>query len=157
MTDIRETLKDLSAKFVGKTVVLLQDEPTGVGYYGEKGMKADIKAISLDIDEEYFEVAMSFGAHREHNKVCEKAVWYGPNDTLLTATDHGSVEDIVNIGVSADEISAFFELADPNPVYDAWRAEGGTAGYVEWLEAVASKALGITNEQPSKDSEDFSM
>lgn len=147
-----EIARELQSRFVGKTVTLLDDEPTGVGFYGEKGMMANITAIIPMNDDgyEYFEVKMDFASHRQHNIQFERPVWHGAMDKLGTATETGNVENTVSIGLEHDQIVSYIQETQPNPVYEAWQATGDGQSYTDWLEGIARAHLGI-EDQPSVD------
>lgn len=124
--------------YTGLTVELLADEPTGVGFYGEVGMLADVTAItrpdeSDGISAGYFMYRLNFGAHREHNTQHERAIWYKGND-LVTATQAGQVQDTVEIGLTPQEARAFFQVHPLSSAYQAWKDQDGPETYVRWLE-----------------------
>lgn len=150
--EFAQIVADMNAQFQGRTVVLTDDDPTGVGFYGETGMKADVIRISEseEDDMEFFEVALDFGVHRAHNINFEKADWNGKNNTLVTATEGGYVQDKVTIGLDAKDLAGYMKLADPNPVYDAWRLTGDGVPYVAWLEAIAMTALDLQPVEPEE-------
>lgn len=148
--DFNTIVAQKNAAFQGKTVVLTSDDPTGVGFYGEEGMKADVRRISASPDEdmEGFEIVLDFGAHREHNINFEKAEWNGRDaqgrHQLVTATEGGYDRDVVTIGLDEADLEAYMVLADPSPVYDAWKESGTDQPYVTWLENIAFQALDLS-------------
>lgn len=154
-----DKIEELRSIFLGKTVTLLDDEPSGAGFYGEKGMIADVERFVINPEGENDEYAkdyavlrLNFGKYRDHNVTFEQPVWYGLNNALMTATESDNVEDVVDIGMSSSELTSFLEVLD-HPVLEHWqnlREAGETElPYQEWLEEVVSEALGLKKEGPS--------
>lgn len=140
-----EALQQEKDRYKGLTVELLDDEPTGVGYYGERGMRATvIDVVAADDDDrltvEYFMYRLDFAAHREHNKQHERKIWYKGND-LVTATEGNHVEDTVEIGLTSKEADDFIRVFSLSPAYQAWMDLGEAEPYVSWLEKRVEQVL----------------
>lgn len=134
--------QELNGLFAGKEVILKDDEPTGAGFYGERGMRARVENISLNAKDECLTLRMSFGEFADHNANHEKSVWYiGDSGKTGTATETGNVEDRVEMGLTKDDLLSFIELAEPNPLYEAYSKHNTGQTYLGWLEELVSDFL----------------